>query len=768
MKKNLLLAFCFLCTLSLTYSQTVYYVNASATGANNGTSWTNAFKTIQQALATAFVGEEIWIAKGIYKPDTKIESFQLVSGVTLYGGFNGNETSLTQRDPRNNQTILSGDLDGDDNPTDPTVNRIDNAYHVAFVAMGVMDAGLDGLIIYGGQTEGVTGVNDARRGGGVLAYGSVNINNCIFRANYGYFGGGFYPRGTAARFNLTDCVFSNNSGEVGGAMYVVSPNGGIIDNCRFESNTSIQNGSAINLQQSPVTVSNCSFTDNLLNASFNNVGGALYINESIATIENCQFVGNAVTSNGTSGNRGGAMWINSSNAQINGCTFLGNTATNSGGAIHISGSSATTKFSQCIFDNNSAAFGGAMTNYNNGTTSATFLRVEYDNCTFKDNTAVTSGGAISNGFKTQARVTNSIFEGNTARFGGAVFAQNDSTDLYYADCEFKTNEASASGGAFNSSVGIRSTVLRCLFEANTGMIGGAMQVSEDTVDRSNLNLSQSNFNFNSALMQGGAINLQNADATIVNNIFSNNFIQESTGAGGVMSVNCVNGDNTLVKLINNTFANNEAPTGAGVASFTDENTVVKIQLLNNILFHPNGNSLEIEAGTPEFESLGGNLSYDQSVHLTAPSDQKGKDPQFVDPNLDNFRLKAGSPCINAGVNIAETPKIDFEGRNRDQMPDIGGYEFGGSINTDNPLADRMWSVFTSQNGEHLLVQIEADWTGEFMLQILDGEGKYMQSHKLNKLQNQEVYDINLMNVPKGVYFARLAQASYVGSKAFIN
>ncbi|MBK9630374.1 MAG: DUF1565 domain-containing protein [Saprospiraceae bacterium] len=191
MKKNLLLAFCFLCTLSLTYSQTVYYVNASATGANNGTSWTNAFKTIQQALATAFVGEEIWIAKGIYKPDTKIESFQLVSGVTLYGGFNGNETSLTQRDPRNNQTILSGDLDGDDNPTDPTVNRIDNAYHVAFVAMGVMDAGLDGLIIYGGQTEGVAGVNDARRGGGVLAYGSVNINNCIFRANYGYFGGDF-------------------------------------------------------------------------------------------------------------------------------------------------------------------------------------------------------------------------------------------------------------------------------------------------------------------------------------------------------------------------------------------------------------------------------------------------------------------------------------------------------------------------------------------------------------------------------------------------
>ncbi|MBK9631210.1 MAG: hypothetical protein IPO62_09110 [Saprospiraceae bacterium] len=55
-----------------------------------------------------------------------------------------------------------------------------------------------------------------------------------------------------------------------------------------------------------------------------------------------------------------------------------------------------------------------------------------------------------------------------------------------------------------------------------------------------------------------------------------------------------------------------------------------------------------------------------------------------------------------------------------------------------------------------------------MLQILDGEGRYIQSHKLNKVQNQEVYDINLMNVPKGVYFARLAQASYVGSKAFIN
>ena len=54
-------------------------------------------------------GENIWVAAGTYKPGgSRSDTFVLVSDVALYGGFQGTETSLDQRDPRIHETILSG------------------------------------------------------------------------------------------------------------------------------------------------------------------------------------------------------------------------------------------------------------------------------------------------------------------------------------------------------------------------------------------------------------------------------------------------------------------------------------------------------------------------------------------------------------------------------------------------------------------------------------------------------------------------------------
>jgi hypothetical protein len=47
----------------------VIYVDGSAAGAGDGTSWGNAFPYLQDALAIAGPGDEVRVAQGIYRPN---------------------------------------------------------------------------------------------------------------------------------------------------------------------------------------------------------------------------------------------------------------------------------------------------------------------------------------------------------------------------------------------------------------------------------------------------------------------------------------------------------------------------------------------------------------------------------------------------------------------------------------------------------------------------------------------------------------------------
>ncbi len=130
----------------------VLLVDDDAAGAGDGSSWADAFPSLDDALATAASGVEtqIWIAAGRYVPSDTTNGFEVTAGIGLYGGFDGTSLDFGSRnpDPMTNGTELHGDVGGDDVPSDFT-NRADNAC-VVVTTSGA--ATIDGLSIMHGGT----------------------------------------------------------------------------------------------------------------------------------------------------------------------------------------------------------------------------------------------------------------------------------------------------------------------------------------------------------------------------------------------------------------------------------------------------------------------------------------------------------------------------------------------------------------------------------------------------------------------------------------
>jgi hypothetical protein len=121
----------------------VLYVDDDAPAGGDGSTWASAFRFLQDALdaarAPASGVSEIRVAQGVYKPDQGANvtpgdvnsPFEMVSGIALRGGYAGLAAAdPDQRDFQNFETILSGDLLGNDGPGGSWVNYEDNSLRV--------------------------------------------------------------------------------------------------------------------------------------------------------------------------------------------------------------------------------------------------------------------------------------------------------------------------------------------------------------------------------------------------------------------------------------------------------------------------------------------------------------------------------------------------------------------------------------------------------------------------------------------------------------
>ncbi|MCB0550553.1 MAG: hypothetical protein KDD19_23490, partial [Phaeodactylibacter sp.] len=241
-------------------SCTILYVNDDASGNNDGSSWTDAFNDLQNALNQARNNpsiNQIWVAEGTYKPTSTSDrtvSFSMVNGVGLYGGFPGlpgQEGDFSVRDWAANETVLSGDIG--------TVGvNTDNSYRVINNHGGGLDntAILNGFII---QDAYNPNLGNGSQGGGIRnTDASPLFLNCIIRNNFSNSnGGGLYTSNASPTF--VNCIFANNiAGNHGGGAYV-EVGTFTFTNCVFYGNSSqsgTPGGLSSNLRNTEVLVTN--------------------------------------------------------------------------------------------------------------------------------------------------------------------------------------------------------------------------------------------------------------------------------------------------------------------------------------------------------------------------------------------------------------------------------------------------------------------------------------------------------------------------------
>jgi uncharacterized membrane protein len=258
-----------------------YYVDGDITTSGKGTSWSESFKTIQEAINASIDGDTIMVKRGTYY----INSFINVDKrVFIYGGFNGTETQISQRNIRTNRTII----DGQD--TLSCINLRDNATLDGFtIANGSTAWGGGGIYIasFAPKVTNCTFLNNSAgtNGGGAIHSwnASPTITNSLFIGNFGGSnGGGAIFNWDCPEVTVTNCTFSENEGGDYGGGAIKNYNSNILLTNSILWNDDAIMGNEIYNEGGTLTIGYCDLSGGI--GGVVNVGGGV-VNSDGSNIE---------------------------------------------------------------------------------------------------------------------------------------------------------------------------------------------------------------------------------------------------------------------------------------------------------------------------------------------------------------------------------------------------------------------------------------------------------------------------------------------------
>ena len=347
---------------SFAAAQTVIRVDsrastASCGGSLDGASWACAYDTLQDGLAAATAGSEVWVADGTYRPDEgsavtagdRTVYFEIPDGVAVYGGFDGSEVQRSDRtaDPAQNGTILSGNVNA-------AADSTDNSHYVAVFCNAGSNTVLDGLTVEGAfpstmllsrsaRTKRATVCSSEEQwSAGILVVGGApTIRNVEVRRNTAAYGGGIEIIQNATPL-IENVVARGNLGRSeGGGLRCVDSAPTLRDSA-FLDNVAGDAGSGFPGTGAGILFSSCDGRVNRITVHGNvslyvgaGIAGGIAVNGGTPTLNQLTVHDNSA------GLFGGGVMLQNTDALLIGADIRGNEGTSGGSGLYLSGGSPT-------------------------------------------------------------------------------------------------------------------------------------------------------------------------------------------------------------------------------------------------------------------------------------------------------------------------------------------------------------------------------------------------------------------------------------------